>query len=109
MKFRPNTVMINRMLLWTPLLFFGIGGAWFLALFLDNLDAGPVYDNLVPELIGFCLEGFFLIGLFSLIQRRRERDLRHQLDDLALCQLIQCRLNHAHGTLNNLASCGHDG
>ena len=38
-----------------------------------------VFDNLVPELIGFCLEGFFLIGLFSLIQRRRERERKEEL------------------------------
>lgn len=33
----------------------------------------------MPELIGFCLEGFFLVGLFSLIQRRLERDRKHEL------------------------------
>ena len=37
------------------------------------------HDNLLPELIGFCLEGFFLVGLFSLIQRRLERDRKHEL------------------------------
>ncbi len=79
MKIRTNTVVVNRLLLLTPLLFFGIGGAWFFALFLDNANGGPIYDNLVPEMIGFCLEGFFLIGLFSLIQRRRERERREDL------------------------------
>ena len=41
-------------------------------------DQGVVAD-LVPELIGFCLEGFFLVGLFSLIQRRLERDRKDEL------------------------------
>lgn len=76
---RPNTAVVNRLLLLTPLLLFGMAGTWFLTLFLENTDGGPVYDNLIPEMIGFCLEGFFLIGLFSLIQSRRERERREDL------------------------------
>jgi hypothetical protein len=61
------------------MLLFGLGGTYFLWMFLQHGSEGPFYDNLVPELIGFCLEGFFLIGLFSLIQRRRERERRAEL------------------------------
>lgn len=70
---------MNRLLLWAPMLVFGIGGLYLLVLFLEPGNDGRIFDNLVPELIGFCLEGFFLIGLFSLIQRRRERERRAEL------------------------------
>lgn len=70
---------MNRLILLTPMLLFGLGGAYLLLLFLEPGNEGRVFDNLVPELIGFCLEGFFLIGLFSLIQRRRERERRFEL------------------------------
>jgi hypothetical protein len=70
---------MNRLILFAPMLVFGLGGLYFLHLFLQPGSSGPVHDNLVPELIGFCLEGFFLIGLFSLIQRRRERERRYEL------------------------------
>ncbi len=62
-----------------PMLVFGLAGLYFLWFFLQPGRTGPVHDNLVPELIGFCLEGFFLIGLFSLIQRRRERERKFEL------------------------------
>ena len=70
---------MNRLPLLAPMFLFGLGGLWLLSIFLTPGNDGPVYDNLVPELIGFCLEGFFLIGLFSLIQRRRERERRYEL------------------------------
>ena len=38
-----------------------------------------IQSNLLPELIGFCLEGFFLVGLFSLIQMRLARERKHEL------------------------------
>ena len=71
--------MINRLILLTPMLLFGMGGSYLLYVFLKPGNEGRVFDNLVPELIGFCLEGFFLIGLFSLLQRRREQERRHEL------------------------------
>jgi len=41
--------------------------------------AGPFHDNLVPELIGFCIEGFFLVGLLTMMQKSRERAYRKEL------------------------------
>lgn len=79
MKRQYQSAIASKLILLTPLVFFGVGGSWLLFLFLDGSHQGPVYDNLVPELIGFCLEGFFLIGLFSLIQRRRDRERREDL------------------------------
>lgn len=69
---------MNRWLISIPLAVFGLGGIGLYALFLSYGDDSAFRENLLPELIGFCLEGFFLVGLFSLVQqvqayyRRRE-------------------------------------
>ena len=70
---------MKRLLLFTPLILFGLAGLYFLYAFLEASNEGAFQTNLLPELIGFCLEGFFLVGLFSLIQRRLERDRKNEL------------------------------
>ena len=70
---------MRRFLVFAPLLLFGLAGTFLLSYFLRGAGERAVQDNLLPELIGFCLEGFFLVGLFSLIQRRLERDRKHEL------------------------------
>lgn len=70
---------MRRLLLLTPLILFGAGGFFLLFYFLETGTDGAFQDNLLPELIGFCLEGFFLVGLFSLIQFRLERDRKNEL------------------------------
>mgnify|MGYP001823537562 CR=1 FL=1 len=70
---------MKRLLLLAPLILFGIGGLLLLFLFLESGNEGAFQNNLLPELIGFCLEGFFLVGLFSLIQLRLERDRKNEL------------------------------
>lgn len=70
---------MRRLLVFAPLLIFGLAGIYLLSRFLRGAADGAVQDNLLPELIGFCLEGFFLVGMFSLIQRRLERDRKHEL------------------------------
>ena len=70
---------MNRLTLLAPMALFGLGGVYLLLVFLQPGNDGRVYDNLVPELIGFCREGFFLIGLFSLVQRRQDRERRDAL------------------------------
>jgi hypothetical protein len=72
-------VSVKQLLVFTPLVAFGLGGIYFLTLFLSLEGEDPVRDSLIPEIIGFCLEGFFLVGLFSLIQRRLERDRKEEL------------------------------
>jgi len=67
------------LILFAPLILFGIAGCYFLYVFLETSTIGAFQDNLLPELIGFCLEGFFLVGLFSLIQRRLERERKQEL------------------------------
>jgi hypothetical protein len=44
-----------------------------------GLSQDDFIDNLVPELIGFCLEGIFFIGLLSVWQQRRERRNKRSL------------------------------
>lgn len=70
---------MKRLLLLAPLILFGIGGSLLLFFFLEWGNEGAFQNNLLPELIGFCLEGFFLVGLFSLIQLRLERDRKNEL------------------------------
>lgn len=70
---------MKKLLLFAPLILFGVAGSWFLYIFLMANIEGAFENNLLPELIGFCLEGFFLVGLFSLIQRRLERDRKNEL------------------------------
>ena len=70
---------VKQWLLFAPLFLFGLGGTYFLVSFMAASNVGAFQANLVPELIGFCLEGFFLVGLFSLIQRRQDRDRKDEL------------------------------
>ncbi|TQV81057.1 hypothetical protein [Aliikangiella coralliicola] len=69
----------SRMLLIAPLAIFGFSGIALYIYFIFPAPPGPFHDNLVPELIGFCMEGFFLVGLLSLIQTSRERARRKEL------------------------------
>ena len=70
---------MKRLLLFAPLILFGVAGSYFLYIFLMASNDGAFQSSLLPELIGFCLEGFFLVGLFSLIQRRLERERKNEL------------------------------
>ena len=70
---------MNRYALIAPLAAFGLAGIALYWYFMHSAAGGTFHDNLVPELIGFCLEGFFLVGLLSFIQQTREHDRRQQL------------------------------
>ncbi|MDH4019965.1 MAG: hypothetical protein OEU84_10235 [Xanthomonadales bacterium] len=70
---------MKRLLVLAPLILFGIAGSLLLFFFLRAGTEGAFQNNLLPELIGFCLEGFFLVGLFSLIQLRLERERKNEL------------------------------
>jgi hypothetical protein len=70
---------MKRLLLFAPMLIFGVVGIYLLMMFLKVSTEGAFEANLLPELIGFCLEGFFLVGMFSLVQRRNERDRKFEL------------------------------
>lgn len=70
---------MSRLVLIAPLAIFGLAGLYFLWIFATAPPVGRFYDSLLPELIGFCLEGFFLVGILSIFQHRREHERRHQL------------------------------
>jgi hypothetical protein len=70
---------VNRWLLVMPLAVFGLSGVALLSLFLSQADDASFRENLLPELIGFCLEGFFLVGLFTFAQQLREYYRRREL------------------------------
>jgi hypothetical protein len=70
---------LKRLLLLAPLLLFGAAGTFLLFYFIDTAAEGAFQNNLLPELFGFCLEGFFLVGLFSLLQLRLERERKNEL------------------------------
>ncbi|MBL4682021.1 MAG: hypothetical protein JKY88_15030 [Pseudomonadales bacterium] len=40
---------------------------------------GAFVDNMLPELIGFCLEGIFFIGIFTWMQERKDKERKEQL------------------------------
>ncbi|MEO0971984.1 MAG: hypothetical protein AAFX85_02740 [Pseudomonadota bacterium] len=70
---------MSRWLLALPLAVFGVGGIGLYILFLNQAGGSAVHENLLPELIGFCLEGFFLVGLLTFVQQLREIDRRREL------------------------------
>lgn len=69
----------RRGVLAIPMAALGLTGLALLAFFLLPGGEGPFKENMVPELIGFCMEGFFLVGLLSLLQRSQERRQRREL------------------------------
>jgi len=70
---------LNRYMLIAPLAIFGISGILLWFYFFNPNNSGLFHDNLAPELIGFCLEGFFLVGLLSYVQQIREHERRQEL------------------------------
>ncbi|MEO0424845.1 MAG: hypothetical protein AAF184_21090 [Pseudomonadota bacterium] len=70
---------MSRWLLALPLAIFGVGGIGLYILFIGQAGGAAVHENLLPELIGFCLEGFFLVGLLTFVQQLREMDRRREL------------------------------
>ena len=87
-------IRADRAMLIAPMAIFGIGGVSLLLYFLTPSDGSPFHDSLLPELIGFCVEGFFLVGLLTLIQNSRERARRQEL--------LQSLRGSLRGILSNL-------
>lgn len=63
---------MNRILLILPMVVFGLLATTLWIYFFYIEASGPFHDQLVPELIGFALEGFILVGLLTLVQHVRE-------------------------------------
>jgi len=69
----------SRTMVAGSMVFFGLAGTGLFAWFMMPGYEGPFHENMIPELIGFCLEGFFLVGLLTLMQQSRERAYRREL------------------------------
>ena len=70
---------MNKYLLYAPMALFGLTGFGLLMFFNQQSNEGAFRENIVPELIGFCLEGFFWIGMLSYFQKTREHIRRREL------------------------------
>jgi len=70
---------MNKYLLYAPMAIFGLTGFALYLFFMQQSHTGAFRENIVPELIGFCLEGFFWIGMLSYFQKTREHTRRKEL------------------------------
>jgi hypothetical protein len=70
---------MNRLIWIAPMVLFSLAGIGLWLYFIHPAPSNPFHDELVPELVVFCIEGFILLGLLGLIQRSREHLRRHQL------------------------------
>lgn len=84
---------MKRLLVLAPVLLFGVAGSFLLWYFFETATEGAFQNNLLPELFGFCLEGFFLVGLFSLLQLRLEKERKNELR-LSLRSALREILSH---------------
>ena len=71
--------MKDKYLMYAPMAVFSITAFFLFRYFLDQNTETAFRDNIVPELIGFCLEGFFWIGLLSFFQKSREAQRKNEL------------------------------
>jgi len=70
---------MTRVFLVGLMVLFALAGTGLWMFLIWGRAQGPFHDNLVPELIGICIEGFVLVGLLTLIQRSREAARRKEL------------------------------
>jgi hypothetical protein len=84
---------LKRLLVLAPLFLFGVAGSFLLWYFFQTATEGAFQNNLLPELFGFCLEGFFILGLFSMLQLRLERERKNELR-LSLRSALREILSH---------------
>lgn len=70
---------MTRLFLIALMVLFAVTGAGLWAWLIIGESQGPFHENLVPELIGICIEGFVLVGLLTLVQRSREAARRREL------------------------------
>ncbi len=70
---------MNKYLMYAPMAVFGLAAFFLFQYFMAQNTENAFRDNLVPELLGFCLEGFFWIGLLSYFQKSREMQRKNEL------------------------------
>ncbi|MFP4277389.1 MAG: hypothetical protein ACLFQC_08010 [Wenzhouxiangella sp.] len=70
---------MSRSFIVVLMVIFALAGAGFWLYFIWGSGGGQFREELVPELVVFCIEAFFLVGLLGLIQRYLERRRRRQM------------------------------
>lgn len=78
--------IINDHVYYIIICFFLILLCVLLSVFISN--GGNINDNIIPELIGFSLEGMFFLAIFQIYQKRQETQKNNHLK-----QLVRSSLN----------------
>jgi len=70
---------MSRLFIIVLMVIFAVAGVGFWLYFILGSGGGQFRQELVPELVVFCIEAFFLVGLLGLIQRYLENRRRRQM------------------------------
>ena len=70
---------MSRLFIITLMVIFAVFGVSLWLFFVFGTTEGPFREELVPELVVFCIEAFILVGLLGLIQRYLENRRRRQM------------------------------
>ena len=70
---------MSRLFIITLMVIFALSGVGLWLFFTLGTTEGPFREELVPELVVFCIEAFILVGLLGLIQRYLENRRRRQM------------------------------
>lgn len=70
---------MSRLFIVTLMVIFAVCGTGLWLFFLFGTTEGAFREELVPELVVFCIEAFILVGLLGLIQRYLENRRRRQM------------------------------
>ena len=70
---------MSRLFIIVLMVIFAVCGLGFWLYFIWGSGGGQFREELVPELVVFCIEAFFLVGLLGLIQRYLENRRKRQM------------------------------
>ncbi|MFW5815491.1 MAG: hypothetical protein ACOCVP_01420 [Wenzhouxiangella sp.] len=70
---------MSRLFIVVLMVIFALAGLSLWFYFVFGSGGGQFREELVPELVVFCIEAFFLVGLLGLIQRHLEHRRRRQM------------------------------
>jgi hypothetical protein len=70
---------MSRLFIIVLMVIFAVCGVGFWLYFIWGSGGGQFRQELVPELVVFCIEAFFLVGLLGLIQRYLENRRKRQM------------------------------
>ena len=70
---------MSRLFIITLMVIFAVAGVGLWLYFIYSTAETPFREELVPELVSFCIEAFILVGLLGLIQRYLETRRKRQM------------------------------